>query len=389
MKHLQNLFFDLTPEDRAEVEQNISRDIYGNYRFVAWTVAAMQLTMIVIFLFKKGGPFTSVRRASYFGLYCLLLTATLLFLWMASRLVQNRPKLLLQAGAVYSLLICLWSCAITALDQIGGNGIIVYCYMLPTVAAFGFFQPKQSAAIFGSSCLLLNLVLPFFPGGIHNLFSNLMNSVFISFMAFFISVQLSQSKVRAYYDKITIRRQNDALRRTNRMLEQQVLTDPLTQLHNRRYLNEVVPKIWGQVEENRTVAGLMLDIDFFKQYNDHYGHFAGDDCLQTIALLLQEAIQGLDASAVRYGGEEFFLLLLGQEPGAVLDFAEKLRVTVTEKAPAREDLGGSPTTISVGICISSRGETPELNTIIERADRALYQAKTRGRNCTVLYTDPS
>ena len=125
--------------------------------------------------------------------------------------------------------------------------------------------------------VFLNLLLPITQGGTHNVYSNLINSLFIAVMAFVISVIVYRSKVFSFRDKQIIEKQVAEIRLYNEQLNWMAVTDQLTQMYNRRYLERLPEETaWrGQT----LAAGLMVDIDFFKQYNDTYGHVAGDSCL--------------------------------------------------------------------------------------------------------------
>jgi diguanylate cyclase (GGDEF)-like protein len=160
------------------------------------------------------------------------------------------------------------------------------------------------------------------------------------------------------------------------------LTDGLTGVHNRRYFEIMLQKETERSQRyKRNLAVIMIDIDHFKKYNDTFGHPAGDQALRELAQnIAQGARRGLDVIS-RYGGEEFALIL----PETDLDGARLVGETVRRKiADNRRFL--QPTTVSVGIA-SMQGEQKAPPTLLERADRALYQAKSQGRNRTVVFED--
>jgi diguanylate cyclase (GGDEF)-like protein len=158
------------------------------------------------------------------------------------------------------------------------------------------------------------------------------------------------------------------------------LTDGLTGVHNRRYFELLLQKETERsLRYNRDLVVIMIDIDNFKKYNDAHGHPAGDEALREVAqCITQGARRGLDTVS-RYGGEEFAIIL--PETGA--DGAW----TVAEDVRRRVECGTKflqPTTVSLGIA-SLRGDQMHPQELVNRADRALYQAKTQGRNRTVLF----
>jgi diguanylate cyclase (GGDEF)-like protein len=158
------------------------------------------------------------------------------------------------------------------------------------------------------------------------------------------------------------------------------LTDELTGVHNRRYLEIFLQKETGRSRRyQRNLAVIMLDIDRFKSYNDRFGHPAGDDALREIARSLEwGARRGLDV-VTRYGGEEFAIVLPETDSGGALVVAENVRRMVAENPAFLQ-----PTTVSLGVSAMC-GEDLRADLMVEQADRALYQAKRRGRNRTVVF----
>lgn len=164
------------------------------------------------------------------------------------------------------------------------------------------------------------------------------------------------------------------LERAHRDLEQECATDDLTGLGNRRSFQERLDaELARGALDGTTVALVLLDVDFFKRYNDSFGHPAGDEVLRMLASLMREACR-LHDFAARVGGEEFALVLPGTTRESALVIAERLRRGVQRAAwPNR------PVTISIGVALAQpQGETS--GSIAERADIALYQSKRDGRN---------
>ena len=169
--------------------------------------------------------------------------------------------------------------------------------------------------------------------------------------------------------------------------QQMSLTDPLTALPNRRYLQD---RLFEEVERSKRystpLSFMIIDVDRFKSCNDNYGHTNADRVLVQTAHLLRSSIRAIDMSA-RFAGDEFCIVLPETELGDAARIAERLRKSISETEYRTE--GGelmAQVTISTGISSFSRTRQTPL-AIIETADRALYQAKTRGRNCVAIYED--
>jgi diguanylate cyclase (GGDEF)-like protein len=158
------------------------------------------------------------------------------------------------------------------------------------------------------------------------------------------------------------------------------LTDELTGVHNRRYFELFLQKEAERSQRyKRDLAVIMIDIDLFKGYNDAFGHPAGDEALRKVAdCIIEGARRGLDVVS-RYGGEEFAIILPETGVDGAWVVAENVR-----RRMEREIKFLQPTTVSLGIA-SSRGEQLHPQELINRADRALYQAKAQGRNRTVAF----
>lgn len=164
-------------------------------------------------------------------------------------------------------------------------------------------------------------------------------------------------------------------------LENIASTDSLTGVANRRWLNERLSAEWRRAIRRRAGMALMLvDIDFFKAFNDTYGHVAGDAALQQVATALRSCLSRSEDAFARYGGEEFVAVLPDTELAGALKIAEAMRAAVFDLGIAHSGSRLGRLTISVGVAyhIPARGSSPE--TLVQAADAALYDAKRGGRN---------
>ena len=179
----------------------------------------------------------------------------------------------------------------------------------------------------------------------------------------------------------------NSLEKSNQQLKALSLVDGLTGLKNRRALDEHLNHLWGFLMRNQTpFSTLMLDIDFFKQFNDEYGHLAGDDCLKQIAKVLQNNVKRTNDMACRYGGEEFLILYSGIKAEQALEFADLIKEQIEGlKIPHKGSTCSQYVTISIGVsgCEATSCKDPEDS--IKQADQALYMAKNQGRNKTKLF----
>jgi len=165
-------------------------------------------------------------------------------------------------------------------------------------------------------------------------------------------------------------------------MRQLSITDELTQSHNRRYFLDCLERELAGALRNHTIFSvIMLDLDAFKQVNDRYGHNAGDQMLAEVAALCRNQSRAGDLFA-RFGGDEFIFLLPQTGHSAARAFAERIRYEIERfRLDYREKIVGI--TASLGVCVWEPGLT-DSETIILRADGALYDAKWKGKNCVVV-----
>ncbi|WP_214407793.1 sensor domain-containing diguanylate cyclase, partial [Pseudonocardia lacus] len=201
---------------------------------------------------------------------------------------------------------------------------------------------------------------------------------FVTMLTGQLAVALDNAQIYASLER-RIAERTTALRSANAQLELLSTTDALTGIANRRRFDAVLADEWTRsLGTARPVAVVMVDVDHFKQYNDHRGHIAGDACLVEISRLLAAGLRDNDLLC-RYGGEEFAAVLPRTDLDAAADVAERMRKAVEEAQLPH--VGGAVVTVSIGVAslpASSGGQHGEL---LAHADKALYEAKHAGRNC--------
>ncbi|VAX06726.1 hypothetical protein MNBD_GAMMA26-476 [hydrothermal vent metagenome] len=165
--------------------------------------------------------------------------------------------------------------------------------------------------------------------------------------------------------------------------ENYALSDALTGCNNRRWFDISIDRIINRaITGEEPFCAIMLDVDRFKQYNDKRGHLAGDKALRSLADVSRELLRASDI-VIRYGGEEFLILLPHTDPKEAASISERLRQKIATTSPGEEDGVDLPAfTVSMGISILNQSDT--IHTLLDRADHALYQAKEAGRNRIVI-----
>lgn len=201
------------------------------------------------------------------------------------------------------------------------------------------------------------------------------------------------ARIRAHSRSFLAQKQRDEAYRTLRKLQQELEVknlelerlsslDGLTGIANRRVFDEFVAKEWARAARDKKPLSLILvDIDHFKTYNDNYGHQGGDDCLRQVATALATAARRPGDLVARYGGEEFAVVMPNTELEGAESIAEALRAGIESlNLPHAHSSTAAYVTISLGVASAMPDGESKAETVIGRADEALYQAKKLGRN---------
>lgn len=172
------------------------------------------------------------------------------------------------------------------------------------------------------------------------------------------------------------------LRQMNQQLQRLAVIDGLTQVANRRRFEEYLLQEWRRgIREQSPLALIICDIDYFKNYNDHYGHQAGDRCLQRVASILTQSLYRSTDLVVRYGGEEFAIILPITALSGALEIAERITLMMQKMAIPHEASPVAPiVTFSFGLASVCPSTNALPSDLVFAADQALYEAKKMGRN---------
>ena len=182
--------------------------------------------------------------------------------------------------------------------------------------------------------------------------------------------------------EIAAKELSEQLKKEKEVAERNSLTDGMTGLANRRYLDEqIMLEYFRMKRTGEKLSIIMLDVDFFKLYNDAYGHLQGDECLKMVAKVLKTTIKRATDIAARYGGEEFVVLLPDTDEIGAIKVAETLRANVEAMKMEHKDSRISDVvTVSIGVATFDKHSLVAPENLVQKADEALYEAKNSGRN---------
>jgi diguanylate cyclase (GGDEF)-like protein len=293
-----------------------------------------------------------------------------------------------------------WGSVISLMDQkLYGQTMVFMVNMIVCSVIFHFDKNGMSIP-YAFSTILLVAALPFFQSSNEILIGHYTNiSIYVT-----ISWVISRIMYRSYCDNYI---SNKLLHQANISLENEIkenstintrlsianaqlielaLVDDLTKLPNRRGFHAFLDNMTSDDFKEQMFSIIMIDIDYFKMYNDYFGHQYGDKVLINVAECLNKIINNANSIAVRWGGEEFIYAVFNTSLEDDISTAHTIRHMVLDLRIPNHGLTANPyLSISLGICTSNIVSVSEISNVIKRADEALYKAKRSGRNCVATY----
>ncbi|HCC7919267.1 TPA: GGDEF domain-containing protein [Klebsiella pneumoniae] len=298
----------------------------------------------------------------------IIISAILVIIALTPRLAQGRYTLNIITGLLLALSLC-WSLS---------NYCFIFFWTLPFAwPLLVILMTTGLTALYhhwpGITAFMLPLWVTALLAGIQLHYHTEIR--FLILWAIFTAILLYGRRIlQRWYDEAWDTHQENM--QLIQRLESIANQDALTGTANRRALNAYLAAIWQQ---KTPLALMMIDVDYFKRYNDRYGHQAGDECLSSVAQVLKMAVRAEGDLVARYGGEEFVVVLPGVSLAHATAIAERIQQKIREAGlPHAASAVASEVTVSIGI-FASDGTVP-IETLIARADSALYQAKNKGRN---------
>ncbi|MBK8396374.1 MAG: GGDEF domain-containing protein [Leptospiraceae bacterium] len=290
---------------------------------------------------------------------------------------------------LFIIIILFSGITLVAVDQYVTTNITPFIVICIVIAISIFIRPIILIPVYLFAYMLFYYAIGIIQKQEDILLTNQVNAVSIIGISIFISTTLWRSKRTAIFQKREIQKQHEELLHKNRLLENAnhelenlAILDELTQIYNRRYFNLVLEKEFRRHRRTQKKISLIIcDVDLFKNYNDTLGHLEGDKCLKKIANTIRESINRPFDSAVRYGGEEFVVILPNTDEKGVMTVATRIKNKLSELSLLHPDSRiSSFVTMSFGITTIIPNESIESENLLSRADEALFESKRTGRN---------
>lgn len=389
------LLLSVSDSYKTEFVVDINRINVARAKITAITFIILEIMQLVALYIIKRDGFLRKTDIYYEAMYILLLLVMMVYLLIFVKLGSNIPEHSIGiwvAGISFISIILFWCAGISLLDQLSSGQIIVYSVAIIAIAVTPIFEPVTLLIVYLIIHALFSVLLPYFQKSSEILFENYINSTTFLIISWAISCMRYKNKVHDFNNRKIIQEKSDELKRVNKELEEanQKLerlskTDSLTGIFNRFVFDKTVKTEWDSCKHHFIPLSLiMIDIDFFKAFNDNYGHQTGDDCIRQVTRVLSACARSSSDIVARYGGEEFAIILTHMKKESVLEFAEQLRKEVEQLAiPHMYSSVSNHVTISLGVNTVIPSNESSVEEFIRTADKALYEAK-KDRNKIVV-----
>ncbi|HWP97439.1 MAG TPA: diguanylate cyclase [Syntrophomonadaceae bacterium] len=355
--------------------------------------------MILLLDLLSNSVNTSVRINWYTRMYLLMVVVTgldwIIFSYLEHKLDQGPHiiKALNIAATTFLIFLMTWGSVISLMDQsIYGNITVFMVNILVGTVMFTMKHTRIHVSQLIAAAVLM-IGLPYFQSSGNILVGHYINASIFMVFCWVIAKTNYNNYVQNYINQRLIEEKSAQLAQINENLQttnEQLLTvsslDALTGIPNRRKLAEFLNEKWDTaVKDQFSLSIMMIDIDFFKLYNDCNGHLAGDHCLQTVANVLSKCLRAGQDFVARFGGEEFLFVATGISKEEASLLGERIREEIESLCLEHKSSSISPyVTVSVGISWLVPGRADLLAEIVQLADQAMYQAKHGGRNRVIM-----
>lgn len=386
MKFKDIFVTDIEPGYQSEFRISALSDNVKRIRVFSALVIVMEVLLaasdLVNSLLKTDERF---HFNSYLAAYLIMILANvslLVFVRKTGKIEGKSPKsirFIENVILIYITFFMCWGSVVSLMDQKLYGQLVVFMINMIVCSILYFIEFRKLLFAYLLSTAILVIGLPFVQHSSDVLIGHYIN------LTVFILISLISSRI-VFYNYCHDFNNKILISKMHRELQELSYLDELTCLPNRRSFNHFIDTNYrGKRHSVSSVSVIMIDIDFFKQFNDQYGHMEGDKVLVRVAEQIKGSVVDGRHFAARIGGEEFIYLTQGEDPSSVVKIAESLRSRIELLKIPNEKSGHRVLTISLGV---SRIELTLENTIdksIEFADKALYKAKISGRNCIRFY----
>ncbi|MFA9378444.1 MAG: GGDEF domain-containing protein [Lachnotalea sp.] len=361
-------------------------DLYRVKAFSVLFIIIECMMLLFTFVMEKEQSFQS-PHIYYIIMYLILLAASCMSFVASFKLPKYKKmsdKIYLKLFYSLSVLMLSWNAIISLMDQSTYGQINAYMIAIIAIGVVALYEPIHLLIIYILIHILFVVLLPYFQKSFSILWGDIVNSSTMIIVAWIIQLLLYKNKIDEFLNKKIIEEKNNELNQlyielinANKELEVLAKKDGLTGLYNRLMFDRLFDIKWNQCLRNsRLLTLIMIDIDFFKAYNDFYGHQAGDECIKKIAMTLSDFSINASSFVARYGGEEFVMVMSDIKREAVYLLAENIRKSIEDLGILHEISSVSHVvTISLGVSTIMPSNEYTMDQLLRDTDIALYEAK--------------
>ncbi len=400
-------------ECQLEFAQEITLQNINRGKLFAIVIIIIEMTLLLANLYfshKTLAIQNSFQYPYYSLMYGITIIVTCIYLYLfkclEKRLQTGQMELLSYIEKLmvsYLTFIMAWSAVITLFDQRLYGSVTAYLVALILGSIIFYLDSRMLSIPYLISLSILMIGLPYFQPSSAILIGHYVNVGIFAILSWVMTKKLYENYVRDFASRWEIKTKNNLLNTTNRQLSDEVilrktiqeelekanqelkrltLIDDLTGIPNRRNLDDYLNREWNRaIREGNSISILMIDIDYFKAFNDNYGHLSGDDCLIKVAQTIKSHCRRSSDFVARLGGEEFLFIAINMDEEGTRKLADNIRDSIQKINIVHEYSEAAPhLTVSIGITIVRPSVNDQPGPSINKADRALYSAKLAGRN---------
>lgn len=382
------LFISVPLACKKEFEESIDSINVLRGKFTSVTFIIVEIIMIVFSIIARGHKILVKPDVYYLAMYIfqiIFMAMFFLIFFVQEKEIRRYKRAIYWEGKIFTIVTLLWCMGISLLDQMSSGQIIVYTVGILAVAITPILDPLTVLASYFISQTAFIILIPYFSRSSAFLFGKCINSTGFVIIAWAISFMRYGKYVEDFNNEKLIQIKNNELDRINRELKKANMklkilseTDGLTGISNRLVFDKTIKEELKKCIQTSTALSLiMVDIDFFKAFNDNYGHQAGDDCLKMISAVLDKSVRDYSGVvAARYGGEEFSIIFENRKKDDMFKIADDIRKRVLDLAIVHEHSSVAKyVTISLGVYTVIPSDKVTVDEFIRASDNALYKAK--------------
>ncbi|MBD8070896.1 GGDEF domain-containing protein [Bacillus sp. PS06] len=396
-------------EKRQLLERQLLKENIQRCKLFASIVIVFEAILIMMTLYTRFSTQQPLFDLDfYLIMYLTLMIASVLMIlfirWFEkSKIVSSRRYTFFRAGLLsFVVFFLVWGAVVTLGDQKEYGHVMAFVVNVMCVSVLFHATNKTILQLYILPIAVLMIGLPYFQPSSAVVMGHYINLSVFLFFCWLASRMLYRSNATNFYNKLLLTETNESLalkiseneninrklEKANKQLKELSLMDELTRISNRRGYYDYVREGIEKSNVPRKLSVIILDIDAFKLFNDHYGHLEGDNVLQRVAQTINTCVDDTvpGAFAARFGGEEFVIASFDLDSLEVYELANLIRQSVTQLKIIHEYSSVSEyVTISLGFATNTISNMDELQPLMEAADQALYKAKTLGRNQVAEY----